>query len=123
MGNLPFPADTVGREELVCAAWKSVVGKRVAVHARAERLVRGKLVVGVDDAIWQRQLFGMSRMIVQRLQEALGAPLVDDLEFRIAPPRREPQRAATSRPADEADGILDDGLRRIYLQSRKRELA
>jgi hypothetical protein len=126
MGNLNFPADSVSSEQLVCAAWSAVVGKRIARHARAERLVRSKLIVGVDDSVWQRQLFTMSRIILGKLAESLGGPIVDELEFRVAPERRGPQRAERSSvnvAADEADRIQDQGLRRIYIQSRKKETA
>ena len=127
MGQLNFPGDSVSGEQLVCAAWSATVGARIARHARAERLVRTKLIVGVDDSVWQRQLFAMSRMILSRLTENLGERLVvDELEFRVAPQRRGPQRAEQStpaRPADEADGIEDADLRRLYIASRKKELA
>jgi predicted nucleic acid-binding Zn ribbon protein len=126
MGQLKFPGDSVSAEQLVCAAWSAAVGARIARHARAERLVRTKLIVGVDDAVWQRQLFGMSRMILSKLTENLGDGLVvDELEFRVAALRRGPQRAerSTTRPPDEADGIEDADLRRLYITSRKKELA
>src|SRR5579864_6974989 len=122
MGQLNFPGDSVSAEQLVCAAWSAAVGARIAKHARAERLVRTKLIVGVDDAVWQRQLFGMSRMILSKLTENLADRLVvDELEFRVAAQRRGPQRAerSTTRPPDEADGIEDDNLRRLYINSRK----
>src|ERR671937_868825 len=92
IGKLKFPDDSVSSEELVCAAWSGTVGKRIARHARAERLVRTKLIVGVDDAVWQRQLFTMSRIILAMLAESLGHGVVDEVEFRIAPSRRGPQR-------------------------------
>jgi predicted nucleic acid-binding Zn ribbon protein len=126
LGKLKFPGDSVSSEELACAAWSATVGARIAKHARAERLVRTKLIVGVDDAIWGRQLFAMSRMILSRIAENLGEGLIDDLEFRIAPQKRGPQRAEQStaaRPEDEADGIEDRNLRRLYLASRKKETA
>src|SRR5437762_1312582 len=120
-GKMKFPGDAVSTEELVCAAWSAAVGKRIARHARAERLVRTKLIVGVDDAVWQRQLFSMSRMILSRLTENLGGGvLVDELEFRVAAQKRGPQRAERSTPAasdDEADGIEDANLRRLYKTS------
>src|ERR1700730_7964170 len=100
MGQLNFPGDSVSAEQLVCAAWSATVGARIAKHARAERLVRTKLIVGVDDSVWQRQLFGMSRMILSKLTENLGDGLiVDEVEFRVAAPRRGPQRAERSVPA------------------------
>jgi Protein of unknown function (DUF721). len=127
MGKLKFPGDSVSGEQLVCAAWIATVGGRIAKHARAERLVRTKLIVGVDDSVWQRQLFGMSRMILSKLTENLGDNLtVDELEFRIAQQKRGPQRAERSAPAtagDEADGIEDADLRRLYITARKKELA
>jgi predicted nucleic acid-binding Zn ribbon protein len=126
LGKLKFPSDSVTVEELACAAWSAAVGKRIAKHARAERLVRTRLIVGVDDSVWGRQLFSMSRMILSRIAEALGEGLVDDLEFRVAPQRRGPQRAERSTPSlpeDEADSIEDQNLRRLYLTSRKKETA
>ena len=126
-GKMNFPGDSVSGEQLVCAAWSAAVGARIAKHARAERLVRTKLIVGVDDAVWQRQLFGMSRMILSKLTENLGEGLVvDELEFRVAAPKRGPQRAersTTARPVDEADAIEDVDLRRLYITARKKELA
>jgi hypothetical protein len=126
IGKLQFPGDSVTAGELVCAAWSAAVGKRIAKHARAERLVRTKLIIGVDDSVWGRQLFAMSRMILSRLTESLGEGFVDELEFRIAPQKRGPARAEQSTPScpdEEAERIEDPDLRRIYLASRKRELA
>ena len=121
MGKLNFPRDSVSSEALICAAWSAAVGKRIALHARAERVVRTKLIVGVDDAVWRKQLFTMSRLILAKLGDSIGNGLIDELEFRVAPAKRGPQRAAAS--TDEADRIEDPSLRRIYITSRKRELA
>jgi predicted nucleic acid-binding Zn ribbon protein len=126
LGKLKFPGDAVSSEELARAAWSAAVGPRISKHARAERLVRTKLIVGVDDKIWGRQLFAMSQLILSKIAENLGEGLVDDLEFRIAPQKRGPQRAEQSTaagPEDEADGIEDQNLRRLYLTSRKKETA
>ena len=126
IGNLPFPEDSVSSQDLICAAWSATVGKRIARHARAERLVRTKLIVGVDDAIWQRQLFTMSRMILAKLAQSIGEGLVDEVEFRVAPEKRGPQRAeqaSTNLSEDEADRIEDPSLRRLYINSRKKETA
>src|SRR3954447_21480602 len=96
LGRLKFPGDAISSEELICAAWSLAVGKRIARHARAERVVRTKLIVSVDDDVWRKQLFAMSRMIVSRLAHALGQALIDDVEFRVGPARRGPQRAERS---------------------------
>jgi predicted nucleic acid-binding Zn ribbon protein len=111
-------------ENLALASWPLAVGKRIARHARATALKRSCLIIEVDDAVWQRQLFGLQNQILRNLNDILGQGLVTDVEFRIAIPRRMPQRAqAPSRIADEADRIQDPVFRRLYIASRKRALA
>jgi predicted nucleic acid-binding Zn ribbon protein len=112
-------------EEMACAAWADAVGKRIATHTRAAKLVRTRLVVEVEDATWQRNLNSLSRHILRNLQKALGPGIVDDLEFRVMPRRREPELARASMPAllDEADAISDPILRDLYKISRKKAQA
>ena len=124
--KLHLPADTFSAEEVACGAWRSAVGKTIASHTRAVRLVRTRLVIEVEDHIWQRQLNGLSHSIRRNLERNLGAGLVEDLEFRVVPRRREPQRATKAMPAtaaDEGAGIADPVLRAIYQASRKKAQA
>ena len=115
---------TVDPEIMVCAAWAGAVGKKVAAHTRAARLVRSHLIVEVEDNIWQRQLFVLRGQIRRKIDESIGAGIVEDIEFRVAPRRLGPQVARHSTAAkDDADGIVDPVLRNIYKASRKRELA
>jgi hypothetical protein len=120
IGGLSLPNDTISVEELACAAWPQAVGRKIAGHTRAARMVRTRLIVEVEDNVWQRQLFSLSRHILGNLEKHLGPGMVDDLEFRIVPRRREPQRAEQSVPAllDEAENIADPVLRDIYRASR-----
>jgi hypothetical protein len=112
----------ISADELALAAWPAAIGERLERHARAVALVRGKLVVEVEDAIWQKQLFHLRFQIVRKLQELLGDTSVSEVEFRIATPRRPAQIAQTARAAsdDEADRIADPVLRIIYKQARKK---
>jgi hypothetical protein len=124
--GLGLPGDTITAEQLVCAAWPHAVGKKVAIHTRASRMVRTRLIVEVEDVVWQRQLFALTGQILRNLDKHIGPGLVDDLEFRIVPRRREPQRetrAAALPLLDEADAIADPVLRGIYRASRKKALA
>ena len=113
--------------DIVCAAWKGAVGKRIAEHTRASKLVRDTLVVEVQDWLWQRNLKGLSRQIVTNIERVVGPGIVADVEFRIMPPRRGPQVAQSSVPAfelsDDASGIVDPVLRRIYRSKRNKEIA
>jgi len=124
LGKLNLPQGTVTQEAMVCAAWAGAVGKKIAAHARAAKLVRTHLVVEVEDAIWQRQLFVLREQIRRKIDESIGAGVVEDIEFRVTPMRLGPQRAQHATVgADEADGITDPVLRNLYKASRQRELA
>jgi predicted nucleic acid-binding Zn ribbon protein len=124
LGKLNLPQGTVTQEAVVCAAWAGAVGKKIAAHARAAKLVRTHLVVEVEDAIWQRQLFVLREQIRRKIEDSVGPGVVEDIEFRVTAMRLGPQRAqnATAR-ADDADGIADPVLRNLYKASRQRELA
>jgi hypothetical protein len=119
-------SDAISTDDLACAAWTAAVGKRLAAHASATTLVRGSLIVEVDDAVWQKQLFHLRLPILAKLSEVLGAGIIRDVEFRIAKQRRPPQvarRLNESKAFDEADGIEDPGMRRVYKQARKKASA
>jgi Dna[CI] antecedent DciA-like protein len=123
--GLKLSGDVITAEEMACAAWPGAVGKRIAAHTRVAKLVRTRLVIEVEDAIWQRQLFSLCSQILRNLEKTLGHGLVDDLEFRIVPRRREPAlaRASVATMSDDADAIADPVLRDLYKLSRKKALA
>jgi hypothetical protein len=114
-------SDTISPEELARAAWLVTVGKRIAAKASPKALVRGSLIVEVEDAIWQKQLFHLRFDILAKLTSVIGGGIVTGLEFRIATPRRPPQTAPShseTASLDEADRIEDPVLRIIYKQAR-----
>ena len=124
LSRLAAAGDGFRPEDLARAAWPKAVGKKVAAHARAVRMVRTRLIVEVEDRVWQRQLFALSAQILKNLERQLGRGVVEDIEFREIPPRIGPVIAQTSGTSgDEADAIDDPVLRRIYIESRKKAQA
>jgi hypothetical protein len=127
--KLSLSGDIITPEQMALAVWPEAVGAKIAPYTRAAKLVRTRLVVEVPDATWQRQLFGLTHFIVRNMAKALGAGVVEDLEFRVVPRRREPDRALSSNGvdlplfADDADAIADPLLRDLFKLSRKKALA
>lgn len=109
-------------EQIATAAWGVAVGKTIARRTTVLSLVRTRLVVAVEDRVWQKQLFTLRGQIISRLEETLGRRIVEELEFRIAGPARKPVQSAelTAEVPDEADGIRDPVLRSIYKSSRRK---
>jgi hypothetical protein len=108
-------------EKLAQAAWPVAVGRRLASRTGPVHLIGTRLVVSVEDAVWQSQLYTLREQIMGRLEHVLGRRLVTALEFRVAVPRPGARRDETpARACDEADGISDPVLRVLYKASRKR---
>jgi predicted nucleic acid-binding Zn ribbon protein len=122
--KLSVPGGCPEPEAMARAAWAPAVGKRIAARTRAVGFSNGCLLVEVTDPVWLPQLETMRAQILPRLQEIAGQETVRALRFREGLPRIEPQRAAGARARqDEADGIEDPVLRRLYKASRSRSLA
>ncbi len=108
-------------EEFAEAVWPAAVGRRLALRTGPVKLYGRKLVVDVDDAVWQKQLTTMSSQILTKLQGLAGPGMIDAVEFRVGAPRRGPQFATQFDSADDrADGIADPIFRQLYLASRAR---
>lgn len=127
IGKLNRDRRVMTDEQLAQAAWAQAVGKKIAAHTVAAKLVRKCLVVEVQDMVWQRQLNTLRGQILTNLRKVVGPDMIDDLELRPMTPRRQPQRAETARcdaaVYDEADAIADPQLRRVYKNSRQKASA
>jgi predicted nucleic acid-binding Zn ribbon protein len=119
--GMKIAGECLPAEDLARAAWPQAVGRRIAAHTRPVAFHESRLVVEVEDLVWQSQLRTMSGQILARLKEIAGGDCVRVIEFRLGVPRRMPQRAGEARATrDEADGIEDPVLRRLYKASRRR---
>jgi predicted nucleic acid-binding Zn ribbon protein len=110
------------------AAWKHLVGEGIANHAVPVQLQNKRLVVAVEDNIWQRQLEQMRGQLLFRLNSLLGQPIVKSIEWRVDPRSVAKARGtvgtSTAKPSDykipeelvtAAAGIDDASLRRAFL--------
>jgi predicted nucleic acid-binding Zn ribbon protein len=120
IGKLKLSPGVADPETRACAAWTVAAGKKIAEHTRASGLVRGSLVIEVEDVVWQRQLNTLRHFLLRNLREILGDQTVTDIDFRPMPRRMAPRRATAAR---SAEGIQDPVLGLLYQESKKRELA
>jgi len=80
------------RARAVVAKWRTVVGDVLARVSEASFLRSGILWVTVTDSVWQQELNMRKELIITRLNDALGAKLVQDIRFRpgmVSPPTPE----------------------------------
>jgi hypothetical protein len=81
-------------------------------------LVRGTLVVEVEDFVWQKQLNTLRHFLLRNLEGILGRDVVMEIDFRPMPKRIKPQRAESVRRLD-SNGIKDPVMAMLYRQSKK----
>src|SRR5574338_1320184 len=114
----------MSRDELATAAWPAAAGRKIADRTRVVGLVRDRLVIEVDDVMWQRNLHSLRVQILSNFRNLLEEGAPTELEFRIGVPRRPPQREAPlMQSGDEADAITDPIWRYLYKASRRKATA
>lgn len=123
LAKMKLPAGTVTPEDVAKAAWPAAVGPRIAARAQAVALVGNKLLVEVEDSVWQRQLSTLKGQILKRMEDVAGTGAPKDVEFRVRMLRRPVRPAPPARSADEADRIADPLLRVLYRQHRRKRTA
>lgn len=117
---------------LLRAAWPQAVGPELARRTEVLALEGDCLRLRVPDAGWRRNLLQMRNQILERLRGVAGELTPRRLSFTeggIAPEREAPvTRPPLARPAppslaSEAQVIVDDELRVLFLEVAARYLA
>lgn len=112
--------------QLVSSYWGVAVGSQIASRTKPVHILGKRLVVDVDGQEWRRELASMSRRIASAVNRAVGAALLEDVDFRIVPPHRqkiEKAQLATSQTTQtSSDAIEDPNLRHIYQMSKTKAL-
>jgi hypothetical protein len=125
LGKSRSAARFVTRQDLAQAAWRAAVGKRLAAHAQAAGLYGQRLIVEVEDDVWNTQLSALRGAFLEKM-EGIQPGLVTSIEFRTVPRRRmpvaetRPVRAGSQAELPFSERIEDPVLNRIYQASRRR---
>ncbi|RMF43795.1 MAG: DUF721 domain-containing protein [Deltaproteobacteria bacterium] len=114
--------------------WEQVVGTQIARHARPLRMRDRVLEVRVDQPVWMQQLRMMAPQILQKLNNALGEQLIDEIYWRRGRVDQPPAAEETFRPPRAAldseerrrieaslPPLADPELREALLRARIRE--
>ncbi len=118
--KLTVGGDELSSDDIVRAAWPQAVGKQIARNSRVIGVRGRRIIVEVPDSLFQQNLASFERAILRNLAQIAGPGLVESIAVKIGVPRIEPGRAASPAGRDEATGIQDAVLRKIYRDSKKR---
>jgi len=68
-------------ENLAFAYWDSVVGKEIASHTDPEKIVKGTVMVKVDNDVWRNELAFFKHEIIQKLNDRIGKRIIQEIKF------------------------------------------
>jgi len=63
--------------------WEDVVGVRIARHSQPKRFRDRILWVIVDNSVWMQQLKFLEERIKEKLNQAIGSPMIAKIRFQI----------------------------------------
>ena len=69
----------------ISAVWQEVVGEAIAANTKPATMKGKLLIVNVSSSIWVQELHFMKKDLVQKLNERVGAYLVEEVKFKIGP--------------------------------------
>ncbi len=72
-------------EAVVFAAWTGCAGELLKARTVPQSFANKRLVVGVQDATWKRNLEELSPQMMAKLNNSMGNGTVKFIEFRIDP--------------------------------------
>ena len=116
------------RENRIIEAWEQIVGKGVAEATEPSRLQNRTLQIKTVNSVWVQELQFHKKLIVQKVNEFLGEPFLQDLRFILgekteAGPKRKKKEAIPVRELKKEEkekierevGCLKDGEMREAL--------
>ena len=63
--------------------WDSVVGKKIAEHARPSSIKKGVLMVKVSDSVWLQELEFMAETIKEKLNSRIQRQAIKKIRFKV----------------------------------------
>jgi predicted nucleic acid-binding Zn ribbon protein len=65
--------------------WDRIVGEHLACNAQPAAFKQRTLIVHVTSSVWLQELHFQKKDLIQRLNQAAGDRVVDDIRFKIGP--------------------------------------
>lgn len=126
-------SDESTAEAIAFAAWREIAGEALSRRTRPIALVKKRLTVAVNDAVWQRNLEDLAPGFIARLNRITGDRTITFIDFVVdATPFNDAPKAASKDEKDldlsaslieAADAINDEALRKNFLATANDYLA
>jgi len=68
-------------QEAAMGLWDEVVGEKVAVVTKADRVESGTMVVKVETSVWRQELHMQKEEIINKLNKKIGTSVIREIRF------------------------------------------
>ena len=68
-------------QETAIALWGEVVGKKVSVVTKADRVESGTMIVRVESSVWRQELHMQKEEIINKLNKKIGTRAIREIRF------------------------------------------
>jgi hypothetical protein len=69
-------------EQRVISDFESIMGQEFCKRAKAVRIEHGVLYLQVINSVWRQELYYQKTLIIERINDAIGHPMVREVVFR-----------------------------------------
>ena len=69
----------------IYAAWQSIVNEAIAQNTKPSAMKGKVLIINVSSSIWLHELHFMKNDLIRRINQTVGATMVEELKFKIGP--------------------------------------
>ena len=97
------------RQHSIVEQWAEIAGKEISAVTRAEKIVKGKLMVVAKDSTWVYHLTLLKPKLLEQIKKNTGSKVVGDIYFQVGELHRQDNQPVTVNSGEEGQVLTESG--------------
>lgn len=103
------------RQHSIVEQWAEIVGKEISAVTRAEKIVKGKLMVVAKDSTWVYHLTMLKPKLLEQIIKNTGSKVVGDIYFQVGELHRQDNQPVTVNSREESGSSSSNNTESSFL--------
>lgn len=73
--------ETKVKENMAIVLWPEIVGERISLESKAQKVIDGVLFVKVESSTWRTELLLHKEKIIKKINKRIGKPVIAEIRF------------------------------------------
>ena len=69
------------KENMAIVLWPEIVGERISLESKAQKVIDGVLFVKVESSTWRTELLLHKEKIIKKINKRIGKPVIAEIRF------------------------------------------